>query len=172
MSSQNEYQHHSIWTPELVEISIPLAGVGRRVMAKLLDQVIVTLALGMLWGVFVTFWMIVGGLFQTGGLGFIVTLVLFSVFSVFSYLLYFWLFPAFNHGRTIGKALMGIRLVTDRGGKVGVWTCFVRALFDILDFMLFEGGISLIMMLVNDQEKRIADYAAGTLVILDSKSPN
>ena len=33
-------QHHSIWTPEMVEISMPLAGIGRRCVARLVDHAI------------------------------------------------------------------------------------------------------------------------------------
>lgn len=164
----NDHQHHTIWTPELVEISLPLAGVARRCMAMLVDQMLVFL---LITGMIVLFVVLMGASMRTftdsAPMVAMVMVIGTILMSVMSYFLYFWLFHTFNNGQTIGKMWLGIRLVTDRGGRPNAWTCFVRSVFDILDMILFYGGVSVIMILCSEREKRIADYAAGTIVILD-----
>jgi uncharacterized RDD family membrane protein YckC len=158
-------QHHSIWTPELVELSLPLAGITRRVLARLLDQLI-------LGGIYLV--IVVVGLVGFGALAkdldptlavvlFCVALVLIVLTDFF----YYWGFHALTGGQTPGKILLGIRVVTTRGGRINSVTALVRSLFNWADMILFSGSISAIMLIATEQEKRIADYAAGTLVVLD-----
>ncbi len=171
MLQPNEHQHHTIWTPELVEISLPLAGIARRVVARIVDQLIITLFLAGVWIGFFLMLPSVLKLFSPLGKAEPVLVVILFVgaflFSVASYFLYYWAFHTFNYGKTPGKVWLGIRVVTDRGGQINIWTSFIRELFDLLDMLLFSGSIAAIMILVTDQEKRIADFAAGTIVILD-----
>ncbi len=168
MIQPSEHQHHTIWTPELVEISLPLAGIGRRCLAMVIDQLVVMVVLILLWilffsGAFAAFTTVGDQM----GIPFAVGLILVLLLTIFSYTLYFWGFHTFNHGKTLGKLCVGIRLVTDRGGRANGWTCFIRALFDMVDWMLFSGGVAVIMILASEREKRIADFAAGTIVIWD-----
>lgn len=173
MLQPNERQHHTIWTPELVEISLPLAGVARRCVAMLVDQILMgVLITGLIF--FLLFAMGVFAGFMSSRLDMETEIVLYVVLglmlvflSLGSYITYFWAFHTFNNGQTIGKKMLGIRVVTDRGGRASAWTCFVRALFDLLDMLLFYGGISVMMIIMTEREKRIADFAAGTIVILD-----
>jgi len=58
-------------------------------------------------------------------------------------------------------------VVTARGGRINSVTSLIRSLFNIADMLLFGGGVSALMILATEQEKRIADFAAGTLVIVD-----
>jgi uncharacterized RDD family membrane protein YckC len=168
----NEHQHHTIWTPELVEISLPLAGVARRVIAMLIDQVGIFLVLiGLIVTTFIVLGMNAQSFARSGSEGvpmmLMITVISIFLFCILSYFFYFWGFHTFNNGQTLGKMAVGIRVVTDRGGHAGVWTCFVRSLFDLLDMLLFYGGVSVMMIIMTQQEKRIADFAAGTIVILD-----
>lgn len=81
---------------------------------------------------------------------------------------YYWAFHSFMNGQTPGKRLMGIRVVTQRGGKINATTALIRGVFNIVDMALFSGGVSALMILMTQQEKRIADFAAGTIVVQDS----
>jgi uncharacterized RDD family membrane protein YckC len=168
MIQPDEHQHHTIWTPELVEISLPLAGVARRCIAMLVDQIIITMFMVALWTVFfMTMAMAFETMLYTQSTVFMVVIVGMMLFSLVFYFLYFWGFHTLNNGQTLGKMWLSIRLVTDRGGRANAWSCFVRQLFDILDMLLFYGGISVMLILMTEREKRIADMAAGTIVILD-----
>ncbi len=166
MIQPDEHQHHTIWTPELIEITMPLAGVGRRCLAMLLDQGILLLVT-ISW--YITLGIITNTLSQTVAMPSRLGLFVLSLFlaPLFFYLVYFFGFHTLNNGQTPGKMALGIRVVTERGGKPGVLTFFIRAIFDMLDWILFYGGLSVLMILMTKQEKRIADFAAGTIVILD-----
>jgi uncharacterized RDD family membrane protein YckC len=160
-------QHHSIWTPELVELSLPLAGITRRVLARLLDQLI--LVGGYLAIVFAGM-MLMGALSKEIMGNPMLAVGLFCacfVLAVLADFLYFWGFHAFTGGKTPGKMLLGIRVVTARGGRINGVTALVRSLFNFADMILFSGSVSAIMLVATDQEKRIADFAAGTIVVMD-----
>ncbi|MCE3235019.1 MAG: hypothetical protein K0Q50_1199 [Vampirovibrio sp.] len=150
-------QHHTIWTPELVELSMPLAGIARRCVARIIDQTVLA-------GIYVVLIiMAVMNIFHNYTASVLVSLVLF----VLADFIYFWAFHAFMNGQTPGKKLLGIRVVTPRGGRINLVTSLIRSLFNIADVMLFAGGVSSLMILGTEQEKRIADFAAGTIVVRD-----
>lgn len=165
-------QHHSIWTPELVELSLPLAGITRRVLARLIDQIILT-------AVYLAIF--IGGLMATGAthsvfnrhfghsgdIASMVVICLAFILFVLADFLYYWAFHAMTGGRTPGKMALGIRVVTLRGGRINGVTSLIRALFNFIDTLLFWGSIAAMMILATDQERRIADFAAGTLVVND-----
>lgn len=170
MIQPDEHQHHTIWTPELVELSLPLAGIARRCLAMLIDQII------MAFVVISTCILLIVGLFSTsiiksydftGETFIIMGIICMVLLTMAAYFCYFWLMHTFNRGKTLGKMVTGIRLVTDRGGRAGIWTCLIRSIVDLLDLVLFYYGVAAIMILATEREKRFADIAAGTIVILD-----
>jgi uncharacterized RDD family membrane protein YckC len=150
-------QHHTIWTPELVELSMPLAGVARRCLARLIDQLILV----------VIYIAIIVLTFANPFKNISISIILGILMFVLSDFIYFWAFHAFMKGQSPGKKCLGIRVVTPRGGKINAVTALIRSLFNIVDMILFTGGISALMILATDQEKRIADFAAGTIVIIE-----
>lgn len=136
---------------------MPLAGIARRCLARITDQVILTI-------VYVALAIMgIMNIFHNYAVSFIICIVL----IVLADFLYFWAFHALMGGQTPGKKLMGIRVVSSRGGQINMVTSLIRSLFNIADVMLFAGGVSSLMILGTEQEKRIADFAAGTIVILD-----
>jgi uncharacterized RDD family membrane protein YckC len=69
-------------------------------------------------------------------------------------------------GRTVGKRLMKLRVIDERGLSLGLKQVVIRNLFRLLDMMpstfYLLGGIS---CLLTKRCQRIGDIAAGTLVI-------
>ncbi|HEY9686932.1 MAG TPA: RDD family protein [Coleofasciculaceae cyanobacterium] len=158
-------QHHSIWTPELVELSLPLAGIARRVLARLLDQLIlVGVYLAIVFAGFVGLGALAKDLDPALAVGLLCACFVLVVLTDF---LYYWGFHALTGGKTPGKMLLGIRVVTARGGRINGVTALIRSLFNFADMILFSGSISAIMLVATEQEKRIADFAAGTIVVMD-----
>jgi uncharacterized RDD family membrane protein YckC len=98
------------------------------------------------------------------GSGFSVSLsgLPFIVFIVISFGYYFVL-EAYNQGQTLGKKLMGIRVVAAEGvldpGKVAIRT----ALRIVDGFLLYL--VAVIVIVVSQKKQRIGDMAAGTLVV-------
>ena len=86
----------------------------------------------------------------------------FALYSLFSFA-YFALLPGLT-GWTIGKLLVGIRVVGKDGNLAGLGRNVVRWLLFVVDgfFLLLPG---LITMLASKGHRRIGDMAAGTFVV-------
>src|SRR6266702_2450861 len=152
----------SIETPELVAIEMPLAGIGSRFIALLVDTLI--------WG---------AGLFLMGILLFILAPALkaFSklsyqwVVALFTFLLflfnwgYFTLFEAFANGRTPGKRVARIRVIQCSGRPIGFFESLARNLVRYVDQIPFFYAVGVVTMFVTRQHQRLGDLAAGTLVV-------
>src|SRR4029077_5689313 len=108
----------------------------------------------------------------TGPSGELVGWVLAMVILVFafSFLAYFVLLEALNGGRTVGKQLLGIRVVMDTGHPVTPTAAVVRGLFRLLDcyfpVLPFLPGLGMIFL--HRRNQRFGDIVAGTSVVRDS----
>jgi uncharacterized RDD family membrane protein YckC len=67
-------------------------------------------------------------------------------------------------GRTLGKMVTGIRVVTDTGDKPGLGRIFGRTLLRPIDAI---GGylLAFLVAVFSVRRQRIGDHAAGTLVV-------
>ena len=170
---QDDICYHSIWTPEMVELKVPLAGLMRRLLARMIDEILTNsimfgiayVGIYALIGIFAVFYDTHKEPTSDQLLPFIVAAVLVVAVCLLVKFMYYWVFTAFNRGRTLGKLMFRVRVVSERMGTVNPWTCLARSLFDILDFMLMLAPISMIMIATTRKEKRLADFAAGTIVI-------
>src|SRR5207248_7377265 len=68
-------------------------------------------------------------------------------------------------GRTLGKAALGLRVVTTEGGQVGFRHAAVRAALGLVDFFFSGGAVAVVSVLVTTDNQRVGDLAAGTLVL-------
>ena len=155
-------QQFGIETPEHVALHVDLAGLGSRAAAGIVDAGVAGLGLLLLFWLFA----LIG---LTGPSGALVGWVLAMVILVFafSFLAYFVLLEALNGGRTLGKQLLGIRVVMDTGHPVTPTAAVVRGLFRLLDFFLpFLPGLW--MILLHRRNQRFGDIVAGTIVVRDS----
>jgi uncharacterized RDD family membrane protein YckC len=66
-------------------------------------------------------------------------------------------------GRTIGMALLGIRVVTADGSSIGPRQAIIRTLTLPLSFLLL--GLGFIGILTNRQRRALHDHLAGTAVV-------
>jgi uncharacterized RDD family membrane protein YckC len=155
----------NIDTPELVSIEMPLAGIGSRFIALLIDYLI--------W--FAGFTVLV--------LAFSVVLPAIHAFSriseqwaealfIFIFFLlnwgYFTLFEAFWNGRTPGKRVARIRVIHRSGRAIGLFESMARNLVRYVDMQPFPTyAVGVISMFVTRQHQRLGDLAAGTLVVRD-----
>ncbi|GLY51782.1 hypothetical protein Lesp01_54380 [Lentzea sp. NBRC 102530] len=78
------------------------------------------------------------------------------------------LVESLSRGRSLGKLVMGLRVVRDDGGAIRFRHALVRALGGFfVDFWAlgFGGATALFVSLFSPQGKRVGDYLAGTIVI-------
>lgn len=159
MSSEIPHQPGSVLGTLDVQLDLPLAHVGTRGLAVLVDTVILVLAMLGLIAVF-----LLGGATLPEGLSQYVTVVL--IWCAFLlYWGYFTLFEQFMGGQTPGKRLLGLRVVNDDGTDVGWLGSLLRNLLRIIDFVPGTYGLGVAVMLVNPRGKRVGDLAAGTIVV-------
>lgn len=67
-----------------------------------------------------------------------------------------------SHGRSLGKLVMGLRVVRDDGGGTGFRHAFIRALVGVVEIYLTFGGLALLVGFLNPSSKRLGDVLAGT----------
>ncbi|MDB9527048.1 RDD family protein [Oscillatoria sp. CS-180] len=156
----------TIRTPESVELEFTLAGVGNRALALLIDYVLVFLLLSLvsflasfLSEQLVALFAALGGGADAVDL-WLVALAL--VLSASIYWGYFVGFEAWWQGQTPGKRITKIRVINDTGKPEGVFQATLRSLLRPVDDILFIGFFCI---LFGQQEKRIGDWLAGTLVV-------
>ncbi|HVM09736.1 MAG TPA: RDD family protein [Acidimicrobiales bacterium] len=147
-----------IVTPEAVVLEFETAGVGSRLVAGLIDVAVqAALLLAVLFGA--------GAVAATGldagGLGAAVFYVL--VFLVtFGYPI---AFESLWRGRTLGKAALGLRVVTVEGAPVRFRHAAIRSILSLIDWFSTQGVVGITSLLVTKRNQRIGDLVAGTIVL-------
>ncbi|MBR5038475.1 MAG: RDD family protein [Prevotella sp.] len=84
--------------------------------------------------------------------------------SVLIIILYCPLCEIFNHGQTIGKKILKMRVVKKDGSTPSVGAYLMRWLLMLVDGPTLS-GLGILVMLLNQDNQRIGDIAAGTMVI-------
>ena len=159
----------NIETPEQVDLRFPIAGVGSRFLAILLDTLIQT-AFYIVVGIII-YAATDGGKVGSGDPGEHLGRAenwLIAGFIFLNFLMlwgYFVLFEAFWHGQTPGKRVMKLRVLKDSGRSITLFESMTRNLLRIVDSLPNLYVVGLISMLCNRQHKRLGDFAAGTIVV-------
>ncbi len=145
-------------------LEFPVAGIGSRFVAVLLDHLIIVGGFFALFLVFFAFAAAAGrhALESLAGKWFLAGLIFVSFLLIWCY---FALFEAFWHGQTPGKRAMQLRVIKDAGRQVTLFESLARNLLRVVDYLpsLYLTGV--IAMLCNQRNKRLGDMAAGTIVV-------
>jgi uncharacterized RDD family membrane protein YckC len=150
----------SVLTPEGVTLDVPLAGVGSRFVAVLLDQVLQVALLVALF--FLLVW--------SGGAGIAEESVAlaYAVFTLLAFVVQFGYHVAFEtwaSGRTPGKRWTGLRVVKESGAPVDFTSSAVRNVLRLVDMLPFAYGVGIVAVLASSKNQRLGDMAADTLVV-------
>lgn len=84
-----------------------------------------------------------------------------------TYFLYHPILEVALRGRTPGKRIAGVRIVTLEGEMAGAGPLLMRNLFRLIDSLPLLYLVGLICCFVTSQRVRIGDMAAGTVLVLD-----
>lgn len=155
----SSYGSGAVVTPEAVRLDFQAAGLGSRGASQLID---ITITLMTLWIVLFS----VGLILETDAVGLSDTAATVTLF-ILGFLLTFGYPVAFEtlwHGRTPGKAAMGLRVVTVEGGPVRFRHAAIRGALLAVDILLL-GVPAFLAMLISRRHQRLGDMAAGTMVL-------
>jgi len=158
----------SIDTPEQVELHYGVAGIGSRFIAVLIDH-------GIQIAVFVVELLLFAWIGSSAPDGvkdapmdtagkWGIAILIFLNFAFFAG--YFALFEAFWKGRTPGKRVMKLRVIKESGRQITFFEALARNV--IRFFELTVPGLYLaavVTMACNKKNKRLGDFAAGTIVV-------
>jgi uncharacterized RDD family membrane protein YckC len=147
-------------TPEAVALEFRTANLGSRILAYLIDMLVVVAG-------------ILAALFAVALLGQAsdvvvpdwVALTIVLVLLPSWWLGYFIAFETLWRGRTLGKAALGLRVVTKEGGPVRFRHAAVRGLLGLVDFLILGGFLAVVFILFTRDNQRLGDLVAGTLVL-------
>lgn len=151
-------QSIEIQTAQNVNIEYPVASIGDRVVAAIIDQLIM---IGYLIAIiFLYIWI----LDLTGGsaLYFPVAYFVILFLPVFFYHL---LCETFLNGQSFGKKLMKMKVVKLDGGQAGIGSYFLRWILAPIDIYFTYGSVGLVTILINGKGQRLGDLAANTTVV-------
>lgn len=142
----------NIITGQYVQISQSPASLGERIVAQIIDDFLIICYL-------------VGVSLLIAELDFFYrTKMLFFLIAIYlPALFYHFLMELFNHGQSVGKMVMRIRVVKKDGTTPGIGDFFMRWLLQLVD--LGFSGVGALVILISKNSQRLGDLAAGTMVI-------
>lgn len=149
-----------------VEVSLPVAGPGARAYAFLIDWHI-RLILSLAWYVMAAMihngeWSIAAPIAASAQWFGLVVLPATAI-----YFLYHPVLEIAMRGRTPGKRMAGVRVVTRTGALPTVPAHLTRNVFRLIDSFPLVYGIGLAMCVASKDHVRIGDLAAGTLLVYE-----
>jgi uncharacterized RDD family membrane protein YckC len=143
-------------TTQNVFIDYPLASIGDRIVAYLIDRLIVFLYL-----LLVIALMVSTSAYSNDEL----LMILGLVFVAFPLIFYGLFFEIFMNGQTPGKRAMKIQVIRLDGTPASVGGYIFRWLFSIVDLAMFGGVIAVVAIAVGGKGQRLGDMVAGTTVV-------
>jgi uncharacterized RDD family membrane protein YckC len=153
--SQNQ-----VVTPEAVPLELETANIGSRCLAVMIDWLIQGTTL---------FALIVGVTALAGATNADVGVGMATAFFFLLTFIALWGYPTVMEtlwrGRTVGKAALGLRVVTIEGAPVRFRHAAIRATLGLVDFILTSGAGAVIAVLVTRRSQRLGDLVAGTVVL-------
>ena len=141
-----------IQTTQNVTIEYEVASVGDRIIATILDYLVL-----FVWAVVVI------------GLGTWLSPTALPVVAIglvgIPYIFYHLLSEIFFNGQSLGKRARDLKVVRLDGGQPGLGDYFLRWLLRIIDLGIFSGAVAVVTILLNGRGQRLGDLAAGTAVV-------
>lgn len=89
-------------------------------------------------------------------------LIIFTVLVMVGYPM---TFETATRGRSVGKIIMGLRVVSDDGGPERFRQALFRALASVVEIWMLGGSPAVICSIFSSKAKRIGDIFAGTVVV-------
>ncbi|MBS1709079.1 MAG: RDD family protein [Armatimonadetes bacterium] len=151
---------HMVLTPEKVVVSYRLASLGTRIMAHVIDVLIVAV---MVWILAIGAGILLNDIPELQAI-FVTLVVAFGIY------LYFVLQEGLWGGQTIGKKMMSIRVLMADGTPVTFPAAIYRNLLRFGDFLPGFYLAGFLSMFTNPRSQRIGDIVSGTVVVHEPRN--
>lgn len=149
-----------ITTSQNIEIDYEVAGLGERIVARIID-----------FGIFI--FILIAGVAMAALSGSVMQRVTFFGYA-FIGLYIVWLLglvfydlicEVFLNGQSVGKRIMKIKVISLDGARPSFGQYVIRWLFRIVDFLITFQLAGLISVIFTKNKQRIGDLAAGTTLV-------
>jgi uncharacterized RDD family membrane protein YckC len=144
----------SITTSQNIELEYELGSIGDRVVGRIIDLVI-NVAYVVIVILFLSY---AGNGLQGAG-----TVVVFLLFLPVVF--YDLVSEIVLNGQSVGKKVMGIKVISLSGDQPTISQYLIRWLFRVIDFSILGGLVALILVAVTEKKQRLGDLIAGTVLI-------
>jgi uncharacterized RDD family membrane protein YckC len=152
---------HVITTPENVEFEFELAGVAIRALAWTIDLMVLIVLITTVACGLSMLTPLLGGIAEA-----LIFLAIFLIQWGYATLLEWrW------RGQTVGKRVLGLRVLSEHGVPIDFMASAIRNLvrtIDSLPVFYLVGGVS---SLIDKRGRRLGDLAAGTIVVRERRAP-
>jgi len=144
-----------IKTTQNIDIDYEIAGLGERVLGRLIDMALFILI------------MIAGAIIISLTHGFNSTTAIIVLVIIYLVLFVFYDLgcETMMNGQSVGKKMMKIKVISLDGARPSIGQYLLRWLFRIVDFSLSSELCALICVAVSDKKQRLGDMVAGTTLI-------
>ncbi|MGQ1909248.1 RDD family protein [Marinifilum sp. RC60d5] len=139
----------NIETSQNVQLNFPVASVGERMVAYLLDMVFIGVC-----------FMFCGLLFGALGEEYVMIFVI-----MIPFLFYSLLFELFMGGQTPGKKIMKIKVYKIDGDSADFISYLIRWMFRLVDIGLTNGIAAILTIVIGEKGQRVGDILAKTTVV-------
>jgi uncharacterized RDD family membrane protein YckC len=157
----------SIETPELVALEFPLAGIGSRFIAILIDYLLQFAAFIVLMLVMLLFLPSMEKFAAASAKWFVAMMIFIPFLLQWGY---FTLFEGLWHGQTPGKRVAKIRVIQQSGRAITIFESLSRNFVRAIDFLPTFYVVGSISIFVTSRNQRLGDLVAGTLVVHEGQS--
>ncbi len=138
-------------TTQNVVIDYPLAGLGDRILAFVIDTLILIAYSALCWLAFDQL------NFHTDWINMLIVTI--------PYLLYHLLFEIFMDGQSPGKRQRKIKVVRLDGTSPSVGNYLMRWMFRLIEVMILQGALAMVVIASSRKGQRLGDVVAGTTVV-------
>ena len=143
-------------TGDAVVLDVRIAQLPVRAVGALID--IVVIVVGYLLALML--WAVTLSQFDEA-----VTAAIMIIFTVLVFVGYPLVFETTTRGRSVGKIVMGLRVVSDDGGPERFRQALFRSLASVVEIWMLLGSPAVICSMLSPKAQRIGDIFAGTVVI-------
>ena len=167
-NTQNIYllsmQTVKIKTSQIIEMDYEVAGLGERILARIVDMGVFMAAFYIIYFIIIFFYISQIQKMESGE-GFPVLLIVLGIIYGIVIIFYDLVAEIFFNGQSIGKYAIKIKVVNIDGARPTIGQFFIRWVFRLLDFGITFGIGAVISVAVSEKKQRIGDIIAGTTLI-------